>query len=613
MRSRDEDSVLEVPTAARPRPRPWRRAVPLALVATVLLVLAWAAWLAYDALRAYPELEAAASSVQAVEQSIRAQDAHNPELARLVAEAQDHSARARDLTHGPHWSLARAVPWVGANVRAVQTLSTAVADLAEQAVPPLVESAGLPAVLTPDGGRIDLAPIVAVQPGLQRAHDSVEHSLAQLRGLDQSDVLLELRGAVADLSAQLETVAGTTKALARTAQLVPPMLGSEGPRTYLLLVQNNAEPRAGGGIVGSVLHLRAENGALEVLEQRPGAALGDLGSPIAALDDAELSLFGPTLATDLRNVTFTPHFPRTGELAQAIWEREVGGTIDGVAAVDVRTLAHLLEATGPVPLPAGPVAEEAGAELTADNAVEVLLNTVYRVYEDDEEQDEFFVATTGTVVERLTAGGANGADLLAALSAATGERGLMLWSAHAQEQALLTGTALAGEVVPSGEAPVFGVYVNDGNVAKTGYYLQAQVELGPEVCRPDGVRLVTARVHLTNAAPQDSAALPERLAGNGSIVPPGFVRANLLLYAPLGGGIEAVRAPDLSDGALAAVHGGLRVVGKTVDLGPGESATVEADVAVGPATPGAVTVRATPLVAMDISPAPRPVTCPSEP
>jgi Protein of unknown function (DUF4012) len=74
----------------------------------------------------------------------------------------------------------------------------------------------------------------------------------------------------------LDPAALTTATAARAVRLLPPMLGANGPREYLLLVQNNAEQRATGGIPGSVALLRAVDGAVTVGAHR-GARIGHVG------------------------------------------------------------------------------------------------------------------------------------------------------------------------------------------------------------------------------------------------------------------------------------------------------------------------------------------------
>ena len=64
------------------------------------------------------------------------------------------------------------------------------------------------------------------------------------------------------------TLAATARGGATVTRLVPPMLGQDGPRQYLLVVQNNAEIRSTGGLPGSLQILRADNGKLTLAEQR---------------------------------------------------------------------------------------------------------------------------------------------------------------------------------------------------------------------------------------------------------------------------------------------------------------------------------------------------------
>ena len=162
----------------------------------------------------------------------------------------------------------------------------------------------------------------------------------------------------------------TTEPASRAVQLIPPMLGADGPRDYLLLVQNNAEVRATGGIPGSVILLRAEAGAVTIVDTRSGGSLGSLPAPVVPLTDAESNLFGPDLAADMRDVTFTPDFPRSAEIARSIWAQQVGGEVDGVVSVDPGALALVLAHTGPVPVAPGPMADALGGTLTGANAAD---------------------------------------------------------------------------------------------------------------------------------------------------------------------------------------------------------------------------------------------------
>jgi hypothetical protein len=416
----------------------------------------------------------------------------------------------------------------------------------------------------------------------------VQDARAALDGVDTAELLGVVGDAVVQLRGQVTDVALTTATAARAVQLLPPLLGADGPREYLLLVQNNAEPRATGGIPGTVVHLRAEAGAVSLVEQRSGVSLAGLTEPVLPLTPAEDALFGPLLATDMRDVTFTPDFPRSAALAREIWLREVGGTVDGVLSIDPGALAHLLGATGPVEI-------GSGLTLTAENAVETLLSTVYLEIEDPEQQDELFAATAGAVFGAVVGGQGEAPAVIDALAQGAREGRVMFWSARPEEQARVAGTVLSGELRGSaGGSGIVGVYLNDGTEAKMGYYLDLDVTGTATACAADGSQTLQVTVRLTSAAPADAADLPDYVTGGGAVVPHGQVRTNVLLYAPEGGRIESTRVNSTEAGAFAQLHDGLGVESRTFTLEPGQTVTVEMDVRTAPGQSGNATSRHTP-------------------
>ncbi|WP_221655788.1 DUF4012 domain-containing protein [Actinotalea ferrariae] len=564
------------------------------MLAVVGVLAAWAGWLALDALRARDELLAAADLVTDLREQVLEGD-RDSATASLAA-LQDHAGRASDAAHGPHWSAAAALPWVGPNVRAVQVVSEVVDGLADRALPGLMDATATvdPAALVPVDGRVPLTPLLTAAPVVVAADAEVQAAAERLAALDPAGLWAPVGGPVHDLAAQVEDVAATTATAARAVRLLPPMLGADGPRRYLLLVQTTAEPRATGGIPGAVILLEADGGAVRVLEQRAGGPLVDLPEPVVPLSQAEQSLFGPDLAADMRDVTFTPDFPRTGEIARAIWQQQVGGDVDGVLSVDPGTLALLLGATGPVPLPAGAVADAVGPALTADNAVQVLLNTVYQVL-PPAEQDPFFATTASSVFTAVVGGQGEPAAAVDALAQAAREGRLLVWSARPEEQALLEGTVLGGELVGHrGGAPVVGVFLNQGNADKMGYYLGLDVTANPGDCLTDGTRRLDVVVTLSNDVPGDPTALPTYITGPDEDTPAGHMQTNVLLYAPTDGYVDEVEASAGEPGVAAHVHDGLRVVARTVRLAPGETQTVRYSVVTGANQDEAPILRVTP-------------------
>lgn len=594
-----QDAPWATPAAAAPsrraparhgrRPRR-RRGLVVALVLGVLVlgVVAAAGSLAYDAVRARDALELARADVRTLQDRVVAGDVAG--AGAVLPQLQERARTAYDRTHGPLWGVAAALPRVGADVTAVRTLSAVVDGLAADALPALMQATTVvdPAALAPVDGRLDVAPIAAVAPQVVAADAAVQDARASLEAVDTSGLVDVVAAAVVQLRGQVTDVALTTATAARAVELLPPLLGADGPRDYLLLVQNNAEPRATGGIPGTVVHLRAEGGAVSLVEQRSGGSLAGLAEPVLPLTPAEDALFGPLLATDMRDVTFTPDFPRSAALAREIWLREVGGTVDGVLSIDPGALAHVLGATGPVDV-------GAALTLTADNAVETLLSTVYLEIEDPDAQDALFAATAGAVFGAVVAGQGEAPAVIDALAQGAREGRVMFWSARPEEQARIEGTVLSGELRGSVDGSgVVGVYLNDGTEAKMGYYVDLDVTGAATACAADGSQTLQVVVRLTSAAPAGAADLPDYVTGGGAVVPRGHVRTNVLLYAPEGGRIESSRVNSAEAGAFAQVHDGLGVESRTFTLEPGQTVTVELDVRTAPGHSGNTTLRHTP-------------------
>lgn len=591
-------TTAELMRSARPR----RRAVWLTALAVSFVLGAGVAWLVWSGLEARDALLAVRADVGRLQQQARSGDVEGARA--TLADVQRNAALARDRVDGPVWAAAGTVPVVGADVDAVRVVAVAVDDLARDVLPPLVEATAVvdPSRLAPVGGRVDLAPLVAVAPQLATADAAVGTTLDHLDAVDTTRLVPQVAEPVTALRGQLRDVGADIATASRAATLVPAMLGADGPRTHLLLVQNNAEPRALGGIPGAVILLRADRGAVELVELRNAAGvLSGLPEPALELTDVERALFGRQLGVYMADVTFTPDFPRAAAIAEAIWEQRIGGDVDGVVSIDTGALAAVLGAIGAVPMPPGAVADATGGELTADNAVEVLNNTVYRLVEDTDEQDAFYAATGAEIFQAAVGGRGNPLQTVEALAEAARRGQLMVWSAHPQEQERLAGTVLSGELVGERDgAPVVGLYMNDGTGSKIGYYLDADVELSPGVCADDGTRVINAEAVLTSTAPPEVVDMPPYISG-GRVLAPGRMRFNLLAYAPSGGLVDDVQVSDGSSGGASFVHDGLFVVTRTVELDPGQSVVINYQFRTGQGQNGTPQLNMTPLVSRQIN------------
>ena len=537
--------------------------------------IAAGAWLGVRGWQAREALNAAIPQVEQLQNQILAGDLVGAEV--TMTELQKNTQRARSLTSDPVWDLASHVPWAGRNLAAVAVVASGVDDLADQVLPPVVASAGSIdlASLRPVDGRIDLAPLIAAQPLVTAASDAAGLVTLDLDAI-QTDGLMDLiAGPVIDVQDRVRELALTLRTGERATKLLPPMLGADGPRTYLLLLQTNAELRATGGLPGAMSVITANDGVIDMVDQVAASGMPVYDEAVLDLAAEDEALYSDRLGRYMGSVNLTPDFPTTAALTVEMWRRHTGQELDGVLATDPVALSYLLGATGPI-------GDGMGGQLTAADAVDVLLSTAYTRFPDSPTQDAFFAGVASGVFDAVAAGAGQPSATVPALARAAGEHRLLVWSARPEERAELDGTVLSGEMpitAVSGGAPAastVGVFFNDSTGSKMDYYLDTDVELISSRCET-GVLIHTVRVSMASTAPADAAvSLPQSVTGPGTHgVPKGSVGTSVVIIGTLDGLINKVVRDDHLVGLETHTQGDRPATAMTVELLPGESTIIE--------------------------------------
>jgi hypothetical protein len=561
----------------------------LLVVAAVVLVLlsATGGWLAHRAQQVRANLESSMSLLPELQAAVVERDTEH--ISEVTARLQEHTTVARRAGTDPIWKAAGLIPFIGPNFKAVSEVTVSADDVVNRAVAPMVDT--LAALdwnsLTPVDGRIDTAPLADMAPAISAAATTVELSYGRLEGIDRSELLPQIAAPLEDAVEALGGARGPINGASRASKLLPSLLGAEGSRNYLVLVQNSAEIRATGGISGALAVLTVDDGRISLTDQGSASELGRFDPPLA-VDPEQEKIYSSRMASFMQSVNITPDFPTAASTAQRMWEdRHPDSRIDGVIALDPVVLANILWATGPVELGdfGDPAVDALLAEtslpaaLDSTNVVPTLLSDVYAQIEEPALQDEYFAAVAGKVFGALTDVQGDGTQLIEALVTSADQGRLYLWSATSEEQDLLAETDLAGAALgPTVGGAAFGVYFNDGTGAKMDYYVRRTVQL-VKTCPDDGYSLYTVKVTLTNTAPADAAAsLPEYVTGGGAFgVDPGRVKTNTVSYGPAQALLQQARinGTDVPVGSFA--HGNRPVGILTTELGPGETTTIEMD------------------------------------
>ena len=454
---------------------------------------------------------------------------------------QQHSAAAVDAVEDPLYRLASTLPWVGDDLTAVSTVAHSVDNLASQIGPGLLDAIAVldPNQLMPTEGGVDLEPLITAASRLHTADTLVGQDLADLHQLGSESLAGPVSDAVEDLTAKLTKVQQVTAKGSEITGLLPQLLGSDGPRRYLVVFQNLAELRSTGGIFGSYAVLTIDHGQLTVSGQGASSrTIGFLPAPVVEESADQLALYGPNIATIPMDVNFTPDFPYSARSFAAMYQQQIDPTpLDGVISVDPVALADMLHGFEPVSFD--------GIALNSSNLTAMLLSDAYAMFPDDDkdqtQRDAFLAGATAAAFQTMTTHprdvGAVSDGLLDGLE----QRRILLYSFDPTEQATLSGLGVTGELPATDAAtsPTFGVFLNDrtDHGSKLGYYQSGAATVTAGSCTADGSREVTVELTLHYDAPASGLPLEVRGADPNAYV----LRTEIRSYAPTGAALTAVQ------------------------------------------------------------------------
>src|SRR5664279_257448 len=557
--------------AARARTKRRRRTTRAVLLGAGAVVLLGILWVTFRTYQAYSHLQNAAAAVSTLQDEVRDITKADPAAtSETVDELQAETDSAVSAVNDPFYRVATVIPFVGTNLDAIRQVTLTVDSLAQNVMPSLAQIASTlqPSELAPNGGTIDVEPLQQISPLLQNADAAVNQAREQLAAIDRSNVIGPVGDAVDSLSGKLDAAADITGPGARIARLVPPMLGADGPRTYLMVFQNLAEPRATGGIFGSFALIQADHGKVTILQQGASSrTLGFFDPPVAELTENQKHLYSELMAQYPQDVNFTPDFATAAPLFAELYRLRTGTTVDGVMSIDPVALSYALKGTAPIDI-------GEGFTITADNVVPTLLSTAYKQFDEKYQyaRDDFLAHGTGMAFSEVMSGRGDSVVVLDGLRQAAAERRILMYSTNAKEQADLAQTNLAGGLDENPESPSIGVFLNDGTGAKLGYYLSNEVKVTQGQCRADGRRELDVAVTLHYDAP--SSGLPSYVTGAIPKGQPYTLKTNVLAFAPLGGGVVGA-TQDGEDSGIGRGQDHLREVGTaTIAMNPGTSTVV---------------------------------------
>jgi hypothetical protein len=580
------------PQARRSRRRLWPRGWRGAALAGLLLLLAvgFAGWLGLQATHAKSNLEEARSDAQQAKQALSKADVG--EATKWIDAARSHAQQAQDATHSLPWDIASVVPWLGSPFKTGQQISDVVVGLVADVLQPSVHvgQALSPDHLVAGNGRVDVQLLRDNAPKLNEISTAATKLEDQARAISDPTYISAMRDARAALQSQTSDLAGLLEHTALAARLAPSMMGADGPRTYFLGFQTNAEARGTGGLLGGFGILRFDNGTATVETLGQNADLNKQFSPIDLGTEftAQYGFNNPT--TDFRNSNFSSHFPYAAQIWKSMWAQQSGETVDGVVSIDPVALSYILGAVGPVTMADGQV-------ITKDNVVELTESTTYiRFAADNKARKAYLQDVAAAVVRKMTGHLDSPRQLLDALGKAVGEGRIAVWSSSPDEQKLVEETPLA-HTVPDDAAPYAGVIINNLGGNKLDYYLTRQIEYSAGAC-DSATRKSAVTVQLTSNVPD--GPLPDYVVGAEGLsdfkveIPRGSNVTSVSLLATKDATLTGVFVNGVKTRAFGGADRGHPIYEVQLALQPGRPVVVRYELSE-PTTPGAARVPIQPL------------------
>lgn len=478
---------------------------------------------AYVGLNLATNLNSTANQLERAKDAIR--EGREDDARDAADEALASSGDAAGLEGHPAFALARVLPWVGSDARAVASVARAAKDAANAAseAVALVGTTSLPnrdpGTALYRKGVIQLDLVRESLPLLQRVR---LHLASAQRELDSAPVPhLELIGS--RLSTARETIGEALDSATTGEQalrVLPELLGEGGTRRYFLAFQTPSEARGTGGLIGFYGILRANDGRIDLEHVAPIGTLAPPKKPVPAPRWFALHYGLLEAQRQWQQVNLSPNFPVVSSVLLDMYEASTGSKLDGVVAMDPLVLGSLTKGTGPIPSP------ELGTEITEDNASEVLLRDSYRLLEA--EQDAALKALVGRFFEALQSDSVDFQRLMEGFGDSVANEHLKVFSQNNETQRLLEDLAIDGW----SESPnLQAVWHTSASPSKVDYFLKREINTEVQVLASGGAQVKTT-VSLANAADpkRDSFLADFGFPGD----PPGLNRMYLHFLMPQG-------------------------------------------------------------------------------
>jgi hypothetical protein len=312
-------------------------------------------------------------------------------------------ASVHDQVNGdPLLKVARHLPLVGGQIKAAFALSNIGVQAAAIGAEGVNAAEAFDDVRAEPNGTLpekSVRVFDAADPHMDNIEVRLADVDAQRKSIAGKSLLPPMRRAVNELDQRRQRLQDLVDSYQRARTFSPEFLGFNGPRTYLVLAQNEGELLPTGGLVSVFGTIQLDHGTVEHMEFHDAVQFGadwmersgQYVDPPAPLKQYLLKDTSWNLAVS----NWSPDFPTSASYAQYFYELGGGGKVDGVIAIDVTTLERLLEIIGPVDIP------DFGVTVDSDNARDLTEEYTREAYGPQTDRKAFVGLLADEVLQRV--------------------------------------------------------------------------------------------------------------------------------------------------------------------------------------------------------------------
>jgi hypothetical protein len=470
----------------------------------VLLAGVALAVLARPLLSAKHEAKAAQADLTSAKKAL--DDDRIGEARSYIKQARAHVDRAQVHAGGLGGDVWSVVPVAGTAVDDERHLvdaldqATSVAELGVE-IYPIVSGNSAELVR---GQRIDLDLLQDVADRTSAIGPHLEQAIADLDQVSGSTPVVgpsikDAKAKALDYLTPLQKTFRTNEPLLRS---LPGLVGSDGPRTYLLAMLNPAELRYSGGGTLSFTTLRFDHGSATFgssVNVDDILARGDTQRWLPVAGNA----FHTKPAQRVTAATFSPWWSVSGEeLLRGYRAAFPGPAFDGMIGIDLQGLANLFRITGPIQMPSF-------GTITADNLVRTLAGS-YGDFDSIEQRHRLNAELVPAFQQQFFEGGRMQDKVKSLAQSAKGRHFVVYFRDRGVERDF-AGAGLAGDLSTT-PYDYLGVFSQNLNGSKTDYWQHREVTSTVRL-RADGSARADVQVDISNQAPAYDLPVPDPRVG----------------------------------------------------------------------------------------------------